>query len=135
MHISIFCLGWFILTGAQFLHVPEGEDVEADEDPLAREQDLSDCHPHMLPPTWGCPTLFPRAGTISAWGGDIIIFIYLLYIYISNHLYYYIYPESCEERGGHHHGAEEAGEGLGGEPVGVEQVPRPPETGDGREHS
>ena len=51
MHISIFCLGWFILTGAQFLHVPEGEDMEADEDPLAGEQDLNDCHHHMLPPT------------------------------------------------------------------------------------
>ena len=51
MHISIFCLGWFILTEAQFLHVPEGEDMEADEDPLAGEQDLNDCHHHMLPPT------------------------------------------------------------------------------------
>ena len=90
MHITIFCFCWFILTGAQFLHVPEGEDVEADEDPLAREQDLNDCHHHMLPPTWGCPTLFPRAGTISAWGGDIIIIIYLLYIYISTYLIIYI---------------------------------------------
>ena len=50
--------------------------MEADEDPLAGEQDLNDCHHHnVLPPTWGCPTLFPREGTISAWGGHIIISI------------------------------------------------------------
>ena len=94
MHITIFCLGWFILTGAQFLHVPEGEDMEADEDPLAREQDLNDGHHHMLPPTWGCPTLFPRAGTISAWGGDIIISIIIsaacIHIYLSNYLFLYL---------------------------------------------
>ena len=49
--------------------------MEADEDPLARKQDLNDCHHLMSPPTWGCPRQFPRAGTISAWGGDIIISI------------------------------------------------------------
>ena len=72
-------------------------------------------------------------------GAETLLYLstYLLHIYISTYLiiYYHIYPESCEERGCHHHGAEEAGEGLGGEPVGVQQVPRTPETGDSREHS
>ena len=45
------------------------------------------------------------------------------------------HPEGGEGGGAQHQAAQLAGEGRGGQPVGVQQVPRPPETGDGHYHT
>ena len=45
------------------------------------------------------------------------------------------HPEGGERGGAQHQAAQLAGEGRGWQPVGVQQVPRPPETSDGHYHT